>query len=71
MFKAADALGVAADKCVYVGDHQRDIEAGKRASMITVAVSYGYIQDNDSPANWEADYLVDTVFELSRLLGLE
>jgi phosphoglycolate phosphatase-like HAD superfamily hydrolase len=39
--------------------------------MITVAVSYGYIQDNDSPANWEADYLVDTVFELSRLLGLE
>ncbi len=71
MFKAAEMLGVAPDQCVYVGDHERDIEAGKRASMITVAVSYGYIQDGDSPADWDADHLVDSVFELSRLLGLE
>jgi HAD superfamily hydrolase (TIGR01509 family) len=43
MLKAADALGCRPrQKCVYVGDHLRDIEAGKRASMITIAVSYGY-----------------------------
>lgn len=71
MLKAAEAIGVSAEKCIYVGDHLRDIEAGKRAAMVTVAVSYGYIQDGDSPADWNADYMVDTVFELSRLLGLE
>jgi 2-phosphoglycolate phosphatase len=71
MLKAADALGVDPGKCVYVGDHLRDIEAGKRAGMITIAVSYGYLQEGDSAADWEADHLVDSVFELSRLLGLE
>lgn len=71
MLKAAAALGVDAEKCIYVGDHLRDIEAGKRALMTTIAVSYGYIQDGDAPADWDADYLVDSVFELSRLLGLE
>lgn len=71
MLKAAEVLGVRPDKCVYVGDHLRDIEAGKRASMTTIAVSYGYIQEGDNPADWEADHLVDSVFELSRLLGLE
>lgn len=71
MLKAAEVLGVSPDKCVYVGDHLRDIEAGKRAAMVTIAVNYGYIQDGDNPADWEADHLVNSVFELSRLLGLE
>lgn len=70
MLKAAATLGVAPGRCVYVGDHVRDIDAGRSAGMTTVAVSYGYIQEGDSPADWKADYLVDSVFELSRLLGL-
>lgn len=71
MLKAAKALGIDPEQCLYVGDHVRDIEAGRAASMTTVAVSYGYIQDGDNPADWHADYLVDSVFELSRLLGIE
>lgn len=70
MLMAAKTLGVAPERCVYVGDHVRDVEAGRRASMTTVAVSYGYIQGGDNPADWEADYLVDSVFELSQLLGI-
>ncbi len=40
---------------VYVGDHARDVEAGKRAGMITVAAHYGYIGENDDPLSWQAD----------------
>ena len=71
MLKAAKALGIDPERCLYVGDHVRDIEAGRAASMTTVAVSYGYIQSGENPADWKADYLVDSVFELSRLLGIE
>lgn len=70
LLKAAEALGVAPENCVYVGDHVRDVEAGRQAKMATVAVSYGYIQSDDNPADWKADYLVDSVFELSCLLGV-
>lgn len=71
MLKAASLLGITPERCVYVGDHVRDIEAGHQAGMTTVAVSYGYIQEGDNPADWNADHLVDTVFELSQLLGLD
>jgi 2,4-dienoyl-CoA reductase-like NADH-dependent reductase (Old Yellow Enzyme family) len=43
MLKAADALGVAPADCVYVGDHLRDIDAGRNAGMPTIAV--GLITD--------------------------
>ncbi len=70
MFKAADALGVKAERCVYVGDHRRDIDAGRNAGMTTVAVSYGYLLDGDAASDWAADHTVDTVSDLSRLLGV-
>ncbi len=70
MLKAAHALGVAPERCIYVGDHRRDIEAGRNAGMHTVAVGYGYILDGETALDWEADHTVDTVSELSRLLGV-
>ena len=50
---------------VYIGDHRRDIEAGRNAEMETVAVLYGYIDKNDPPHNWGADISLETVAELS------
>lgn len=70
MLKAADILKVKPEACVYVGDHRRDIEAGRNAGMATVAVSYGYVLEGESAADWQADYLVDSVAELSHLLGV-
>jgi 2-phosphoglycolate phosphatase len=40
---------------IYVGDHQRDIEAGRRAGMYTIAAGYGYIEPNDDPLTWGAN----------------
>lgn len=70
MLKAADALRVPPRDCVYVGDHRRDIEAGRNAGMLTVAAAWGYILEGETALDWAADRTVDTVFELSRLLGV-
>ncbi len=70
MYKACDVLQVAAERCVYVGDHVRDIEAGRAAGMATVAVSWGYILPGEDAADWQADHLAHDALTLSALLGL-
>jgi 2-phosphoglycolate phosphatase len=42
-------------RTIYVGDHIRDIEAGRRAGMYTIAATYGYIEAHDEPESWGAD----------------
>ena len=44
---AANLLEVTAERCAYVGDSARDIEAGRAAGMYTVAASYGYISPGE------------------------
>lgn len=48
-------LGCRPAGAIYVGDHRRDIEAGRRAGMHTIAALYGYIEPDDDPASWGAD----------------
>jgi len=48
------------DVCVYVGDAQRDIEAGTRAGMATLVALFGYLNDLDDPTQWGATGLVET-----------
>ena len=43
---------------IYVGDAERDIEAGRRAGMKTLAAMYGYISAQDPPERWQADHLI-------------
>jgi phosphoglycolate phosphatase len=70
MLKAADAVGARPEACVYVGDHRRDIEAGRNAGMYTIAVSYGYVLEGEAASDWGADSTVDSVSDLFRLLSL-
>jgi 2-phosphoglycolate phosphatase len=46
-------------QCLYVGDAERDIVAGKRAGMLTMAALYGYIGAQDDPQQWQADSYID------------
>ena len=48
-------LGCSPAEAVYIGDHRRDIEAGQRAGMYTIAAAYGYIEPGDDPGDWGAD----------------
>jgi len=52
--------GSEARHCVYIGDAQRDIEAGRRAGMKTLVALFGYLGDDDTPEHWQADALLDT-----------
>ena len=58
----------APENAVYVGDHERDIEAGRNAGMKTIAVRYGYIEQPETVDLWHADQVVDTVSDLAKLL---
>ena len=58
LLEAAKRLRQAPERCVYIGDAQRDIEAGRRAGMTTLVAAYGYLKDADEPQNWGADGIV-------------
>ena len=64
---ASQQTGVAPERTVYVGDAARDIEAGRAAGMATIAVAYGYIND-DEPQNWNADHIAADTAELTTML---
>ncbi len=51
-----------------MGDHERDIEAGRNAGMTTIAVRYGYIEQPETVDLWQADLIADTVSDLAKLL---
>jgi phosphoglycolate phosphatase len=52
---AAQEMNVQPECCIYVGDHARDIIAGKSAGMYTLAALYGYLDDKDTPSDWGYD----------------
>jgi phosphoglycolate phosphatase len=56
---AARQLGVEPSNCIYLGDAERDIVAGRAAGMRTVATSYGYIRPGEDVKAWRADATVD------------
>ncbi|MDX9874951.1 MAG: HAD-IA family hydrolase [Spongiibacteraceae bacterium] len=68
---ACERLGASPVHSIYVGDHRRDIEAGQRAGMVTIACTYGYILAHDPCHGWGADYVIDTPNDLFELLGNE
>lgn len=59
LLAAAQAIHIAPQSCVYVGDDERDIQAGKAAGMRTIAVRFGYLNGSD-PDRWGAESVVDT-----------
>ena len=57
---AAERLGIAPDRCVYVGDAERDIIAGTAAGMPTIVARYGYLEPQDEPMDWPAKGIIDS-----------
>ena len=64
MILACRHIGVKALNCLYVGDAERDIEAGRRAGMHTLVAGFGYIGDHDQPVNWRAQGIVDEPWQI-------
>jgi 2-phosphoglycolate phosphatase len=68
LLHAAALIGRAPGECVYAGDHERDIVAGRAAGMHTVAVRYGYLAPDEDPAAWGPDAIVAVPGELLGIL---
>lgn len=71
MYLAAQRLNIDPADIVYIGDHPRDIDAGRAANMPTILAAYGYLppahrHDLDS---WQADYIVHDVAQLGEQLS--
>ncbi|MGD8932176.1 MAG: HAD-IA family hydrolase [Chromatiales bacterium] len=49
---------------LYVGDAQRDIEAGRRAGTKTLVALFGYLGEDDQPEIWCADGSVQHPLEI-------
>lgn len=58
LFYACRQINCQPEECLYIGDAERDIIAGKRAGMLTLTALFGYIETNDTPENWGADALI-------------
>jgi N-acetyl-D-muramate 6-phosphate phosphatase len=64
LLHAARLTGVAPERCVYVGDAERDIVAGLAAGMQTVVAAYGYLGAADEPSLWKPHGIVERPDEL-------
>ena len=69
LFEAARRLGLAPDRCVYVGDDERDIVAGRAAGMGTVVATYGYLGHKTDVDQWRAHAVIDSPLQLLKLLN--
>jgi len=69
MLLACQQAGSSPDECLYVGDAQRDIEAGQHAGMLTAVANWGYIGHDDKPDSWGANLYFDHPADLMSWLN--
>lgn len=70
LLEAARRLGIAPGCCLYVGDDERDILAGRAAGMATAAAAWGYLGHSGEYRHWGADLELAAPGDLLKQLGL-
>ena len=68
LLEASKIAGINPSECIYVGDDERDILAGRSAGMYTVAADFGFIHKEDSADSWHADKVIKKPSELINLI---
>jgi N-acetyl-D-muramate 6-phosphate phosphatase len=56
------------EDCIYIGDAERDIQAGHAAGMKTAVALYGYIDQSDKPLAWGADEVIRQPQDILKLI---
>ncbi len=69
LLAAAQRLSLQPDTCIYVGDDERDIQAGRAAGMATIAVRFGYLNGSD-PETWGADAIASAPEEIIKFIKI-
>ena len=70
IFLALEKLGRNSERCVYIGDHIRDIQAAKNADVIAIAAAYGYLAADTKVEEWYADFILQSSEQTISLLNL-
>lgn len=68
MFYACEQIGVKPGNCIYVGDAERDMQAGRNAGMKTVLANWGYIAADDDTTQWPCDVVIDKPLDLLKYI---
>jgi phosphoglycolate phosphatase len=61
-------LGAPAERCVYVGDDLRDVQASIAAQMKPWVALWGYLGDQTPPGQWGASQLLQSPADLRQSL---
>ena len=69
LLHACELTGCAPQHCLYVGDAERDIEAGRRAGTATLVALFGYLREHDTPEQWGADGMIGSPLDILHWLA--
>jgi len=64
LFLACKESSLMPAQCIYVGDAERDIAAGRAAGMKTIIAEWGYITPDDAVDEWRANHSISKSSEL-------
>lgn len=68
LFHACRQLGVNPADCWYVGDAQRDLEAGRAAGMAAILADWGYLHPDEPGSDWPFSGRAATPLALLQML---
>ena len=64
LLHAAQQAGYGTDRCLYVGDDIRDIQAARAAGMPSIAAAYGYCGPDHPVETWQANHTAQSAREM-------
>ncbi len=70
MRHACRSIDLAPERCLYVGDAERDIQAARAVGMPVVVALYGYLSETDRPQEWGGDGYINQPTDLLDYPGL-
>lgn len=68
LFMACERMQMDPAQVVYVGDAERDVQAGNAAGMLTLVALFGYLSEIDQPESWGAHACIAQPVELIQYL---
>ena len=69
LWYACERLQIAPHRALYVGDAERDMQAGKRAGMTALVARFGYLSTEDRPEEWGADGFLEQPIDLFKYIS--
>ena len=54
----------------YIGDSKKDVDAAKAAEISSIACTFGYIEEDDDPEKWYAEFTANEPSEIIEILSI-